>query len=555
MADLTSHVAVLVASLLLLLLPFALSSPSSFCTWINNTDYYGPHTDPPNGGVNLTREECCDLCARTPNCSFAVHGSSAETPPRSCWFKTGLATKNRWGYRQGATTCCPVAMASAGGCPAGLPPPFDVTTFGAVGDGTTDDTHSIAEAMAAAAAVAASGSPVVVRFPAGKTFLTGPLNMTSSMTLQVDGVIRAKSGNNTAGGISRWPQIPPLPTYGNSRDGPYLQYQAFIYARGAHDIRVNGSGTIDGQGDWWWHNQRNRTALGAAGRPNLLQFVGCAGVEVAGVTLRDSPFWCLHPVLCEDVHVHHVTIRARMYAPNSDGIDPDSSKNVLIEHNDVSCGDDHIAIKAGVCGASSPNSCLDPNFRDGTYATRNVTVRYNTFRIGMGISVGSESSGGIHDVSIYDNVVGLCEAGHCLDRCCGWGPALHFKTALTRGNAMTNIAFVNNTVYNNTGFIDMETNYQSGDNPPSAYPPTLVANVTFRGNRALGAATGVAFVCSVHDVCENITVEDNVVESASPGADPWHCEFVDTFTVSGNSPGGLAACMKNSIPNRSTVVL
>ena len=39
-----------------------------------------------------------------------------------------------------------------------------------------------------------------------------------------------------------------------------------------------------------------------------------------------------------------------MYAPNSDGIDPDSSRDVMIEHNDVSCGDDHIAIKAGVCG-------------------------------------------------------------------------------------------------------------------------------------------------------------------------------------------------------------
>ena len=46
--------------------------------------------------------------------------------------------------------------------------------------------------------------------------------MTSAMTLQVDGTLKAKSGNNTAGGISGWPQIPPLPSYGNSRDGRHV---------------------------------------------------------------------------------------------------------------------------------------------------------------------------------------------------------------------------------------------------------------------------------------------------------------------------------------------
>jgi hypothetical protein len=146
------------------------------------------------------------------------------------------------------------------------------------------------------------------------------------MTLQVDGTISGISGNNTAGGAAYiadggWPQIPPLPSYGNSRDGPYLQYQALIYATGLHGIRILGSGTIDGQGDWWWANQRNRSLV-RSGRPNLLQIVNSSDVEVAGVTLRDSPFWCLHTVYCTNVWVHHATVRSRMYAPNSDGIDP-----------------------------------------------------------------------------------------------------------------------------------------------------------------------------------------------------------------------------------------
>jgi hypothetical protein len=76
-------------------------------------DYYGPNVG--HAGVNLTRQECCDLCTKTKGCDFAVFGSPAETPPCSCWFKSGLATKNRWGYRPGATTCCPSTM--VGGCP------------------------------------------------------------------------------------------------------------------------------------------------------------------------------------------------------------------------------------------------------------------------------------------------------------------------------------------------------------------------------------------------------------------------------------------------------
>ncbi len=96
----------------------ATSASATTCSWVENTDYYGPNAG--HGGVNLTRQECCDLCTQTKGCDFAVFGSPAESPPCSCWFKSGLATKNRWGYRLGATTCCPSTM--AGGCPQGKPP-------------------------------------------------------------------------------------------------------------------------------------------------------------------------------------------------------------------------------------------------------------------------------------------------------------------------------------------------------------------------------------------------------------------------------------------------
>ena len=70
-------------------------------------------------------------------------------------------------------------------------------------------------------------------------------------------------------------------------------------------------------------------------------------VEVSGLTLANSPFWTTHFYDCDGVHVHHVHILAPDGSPNTDGFDPDSSRNVLIEHSTYAGGDDCIAIKSG----------------------------------------------------------------------------------------------------------------------------------------------------------------------------------------------------------------
>lgn len=428
---------------------------------------------------------------------------------------------------------------------------IDVVDHGAVGDGITDDTFAIRRVLQIASNNSTSHATTIL-FPWGHTFLTGPFNLTTNVTLHVDGKIKAINGYNTNSGReyiqSHWPQLPPLPSYGNSRDGPYLQHQAFVYANNGHNIRITGTGTIDGGGPWWWDYRQNRSVI-PAGRPNLIQFVNCSEITIDSIALRNSPFWTVHPVYCTNVHIHHVAIRARMYAPNVDGIDPDSCRNVLIENNDVSVGDDHIAIKAGVCGISSPLDCRASEFTDHeTYLTENVTVRNNIFRIGMGIAVGSESSGSIRDVNIYDNIVGLCNAGHCNDTCCGWGPALHIKSTPTRGGVVENILYRNNTVYNNTSFISMEMDYQtSKDEVPKDYPPTLVRNISFVGNRALGRAVGASFSCAEKDICEDIVVINNTVVNADDDRNIWHCRFIKTYTVLGNTPAGLKECMEQSM--------
>lgn len=433
---------------------------------------------------------------------------------------------------------------------------YDVVEYGAAGDGTTDDTAAIAAALAAAARSGREGGSPRVLFPGpGRTYLTGPFNVTSDRTtLVIDGTVLAATGTNSAFGAERirdgtWPQLPPLPSYQSSEDmgNSRLQHQALIYARDVRDLRITGTGVVDGGGPWWWDrfDAMDRDSV-PAGRPNLIQAVNCTGLELDGLTLRDAAFWTVHPAYCTGVHVHHVTIRARMYAPNVDGIDPDSCRDVLIEDNDIGCGDDHIAIKAGRCGPGR-NDCRLPEYRDGTkWRTENVTVRNNLFRIGMGIAVGSESSGSIRGVEIYDNVVGWCDAGHCEGKCCGWSPGLHIKTSPTRGGLIEGVIFRNNTVYNTTSFIFVEMGYQSSDPVPTDYPPTRLRNITFVNNRALGSAVGANFACAEGDACEGIRVINNTVLDAG-GRNPWGCHFVRSFEVSGNSPPGLEECMQNSM--------
>jgi polygalacturonase len=156
-----------------------------------------------------------------------------------------------------------------------------------------------------------------------------------------------------------------------------MNYSPLIFADGEHDVAITGHGVLDGQGPAWWSwssgpqfgwrpgmpNQRKaRETLfdmaergvpvaervfgeGSYLRPMMVQFQNCANVLVEGVTLRDSPCWTLHPVLCRNVTIRDVTVIG--HGPNTDGCDPESVDGMVIERCTFDCGDDCIAIKSG----------------------------------------------------------------------------------------------------------------------------------------------------------------------------------------------------------------
>ena len=124
------------------------------------------------------------------------------------------------------------------------------------------------------------------------------------------------------------------------------RYSPIIGAFNASNVSVLGGGEIDGQGAAWYAACAAHKLV--QGRPRLVEFNTCVGVRMDDLTLRDSPFWTVHPVYSRSVHIS----RLRIFAPtnglgNTDGVNPDSSVDVVIEDCFIANGDDGIAIKSG----------------------------------------------------------------------------------------------------------------------------------------------------------------------------------------------------------------
>lgn len=172
-----------------------------------------------------------------------------------------------------------------------------------------------------------------------------------------------------------------------SEGRPVLCYKPLIFADHAEDIAIRGQGTLDGNGGVWWKAQHSRTLT--HGRPPMLHFQYCQHICLEDITILRSPFWTVHPLYCDDMLIRGVTIQNPPDSPNTDGIDPDSTRNLRIVDCTIDVGDDCIAIKSGTEEISSP------------LPSENITITGCTMLHGHGgVVLGSEMSGGIRNVVI-----------------------------------------------------------------------------------------------------------------------------------------------------------
>ncbi len=218
---------------------------------------------------------------------------------------------------------------------------IDVHTFGAVGDGCTDDTTAIQMAVS----FLPEGGRLF--FPAG-TYLSKPLSLKSHITLEF-------AEGATLLGWTKREDYPIQPGVVTAMDGQEIyfggfegeareMYQSLITAQYAEDIQIIGRGCVDGNAqntDFWTEFQNFPTA-----RPRLLFFNRCRNIRVHGIHACNSPSWQLHPYYSSEIGFYDLLISAPKISPNTDAIDPESCDHVEIIGCRFSVGDDCIAIKS-----------------------------------------------------------------------------------------------------------------------------------------------------------------------------------------------------------------
>ena len=328
-----------------------------------------------------------------------------------------------------------------------------ISDFGGLGDGYTLNTEAFKKAVSAL--FQKGGGQLTV--PAGVWF-TGPIELMSNVNLHLEkGALILFS-----------PDFNLYPLVNTIFEGlETRRCQSPISARNAVNIAITGEGSINGSGEAWrplkkvkvtdnywkkvvnsggvlkdptyWFPSKSslkgesisdqnvpRGKLSDSAwieirdflRPAMINFIECKNVLLEGVLFENSPSWNIHPLMCTNVIIDHIAVRNPSYAQNGDGIDVESSKNVLIINSSFDVGDDAICIKSG----------KDEEGRRRARPAENILVdNCKVFKGHGGFVVGSEMSGGVRNISVSN-----CQF-------LGTDVGLRFKSNRGRGGLVENI--------------------------------------------------------------------------------------------------------------------
>jgi polygalacturonase/pectin methylesterase-like acyl-CoA thioesterase len=357
--------------------------------------------------------------------------------------------------------------------PAGV---FDVTAYGAIGDGATDNTAAIQSAIEAART---AGGGTIEFPPARGAYLSGPITIYSFMNFQVD-----------AGATLR---ALPRGSYPNSFTAP----SHFVNViPNANDVEFSGGGTIDGDGAPWW--AAYEVTGTSTPRFRLIQSSTVTRMLFTGSTFSNSPTFHLAfrgPNV--DVTFFGVTISAPGDSPNTDGMDI-CGTNILVQHCSVSCGDDNIVAKPG------SSFC------------RNLYIADCFFGTGHGMSVGGQTNLGLDGM-----VVTNCTFD-------GTSSALRLKADPTQGGLVENVTYSDITMRNVQYPILFYSYYNQLGSPgatsgTSQTTPTKVRawNATPPNASYLGSSTV--------SIWRNITVRNLTVTNGSGYSTIWGLPLASAF--------------------------
>ncbi|XAR65090.1 Polygalacturonase [Bertholletia excelsa] len=208
---------------------------------------------------------------------------------------------------------------------------FNVLSFGAKGDGVSDDSKALLAAWKAACKVPGA----TVEIPSEFKFLIKPITLQGpcmpELVLQIDGTLLAfpKVGSWTKSNLFQW-----------------------INFKWVHNFTIQGAGSVDGQGTNWWssslaeHIQKKSRHIRDI-KPTALRFYASYDVTIRDIRITNSPQCHLKFDSSGGVTVDNVTISAPESSPNTDGIHLQNTIDVEIKHSNIGCGDDCVSIQTG----------------------------------------------------------------------------------------------------------------------------------------------------------------------------------------------------------------
>ncbi len=326
---------------------------------------------------------------------------------------------------------------------------YNVCDYGAKGDGETIDTNAIQTAIDACGK--AGGGVVLL---SSGTYLSKPIFLKNKVTLQLDEGAKLKATDVPQDFIKKGRSVETAKSSGD--------FDAFVAGKNLVDVTIAGKGVIDGSGVAWWipaEKAREKQPGYTMPRPRLVSLENCKNVKIIGVSLVNSPSFHLVPKRCENVLIEGVTIRSPSIAPNTDAIDPSECQNVRISKCVIDTGDDNVAIKSGR---------QNPEYPDRACA--NIVVSDCTFLHGHGMSIGSETNGGVFNLLVENCTFERLASG------------IRIKSSRGKGGLVENITYRNIIMHNVRIPISISSWYQDDAEDEGSQPKTVLTPV-FRNIR------------------------------------------------------------------------
>ena len=269
---------------------------------------------------------------------------------------------------------------------------YDILTFGAKGDGVTDDAVAIQKAIDRCSA---EGGGVVL-LPRNHVFLSGPVELKSNVELHLEATATLKANPNES--------IYQLSAFDENRGEGML----WLWAKDAENISITGKGTIHGNGIAFMgaeledsYELKPLADQTFDPRPHVLTLTNVRNLTIRDVTIKEGAYWTVHLIGCNEAVIDGINLLNNLKIRNGDGIDLDHSKNVRIANCHITSGDDCICLK-NRREFEQYGSCHDIVVTNCVMSSRSCAIK-----IGMGsnrgLGIQNRDEGTVTDV-VFSNI-------------------------------------------------------------------------------------------------------------------------------------------------------